>query len=303
MASSSAEKSISLSVINDLISAHDGDVALLYLWSLSRGSDDRETAARELCRTMDQIETASEKLSRILGGTLPCSSDSSASGAGVLPPAEETREYSAEEISLAADSDPAFSALIQKASEVTGRQLSRPDLSRLLTIYNHLGLSAEVIYVLLDYCAFTSRGPSGSERRPTMYYIEKQAFAWARMELDTAEAAEEYVERQKALEADLGEIKKVLEIYDRRLTPTERNNITQWLNWGFNDEAIRLAYERTVDKTGKRAFAYMNTIILSWHKKGLHTVREIEKNDAAPGSRSARRGEKPRGPIHLTDFD
>lgn len=298
MASSSAEKSIPLSVLNDLISAHDGDVALLYLWSLLRGRDDMEAAARELCRTMGQMDSASEKLSRILGSRSPASPADSSSGEGVFPPAEETREYSADEISRAAESDPAFSALIQKATEVTGRQLSRPDLSRLMTIYNHLGLSAEVIYVLLDYCAFTSRGASGSERRPTMYYIEKQAFAWARMELDTAEAAEAYVEKQKALETGLGEISRVLEIYDRRLTPTERSNITQWLEWGFDDEAIRLAYERTVDKTGKRAFAYMNTIILSWHKNGLHTVREIEKNDVPPGKKP----EKGRRKVTLTEF-
>ena len=297
MASSSAEKSISLPVLNDLISAHDGDVALLYLWSVARSSDDREAAARELCRTMDEISSASEKLSRILGSE-PRPAAEAPSGAVIPDPAEETREYTAEEISRAAESDPAFSALIQKAAEVTGRQLSRPDLSRLMTMYNHLGLSAEVLYVLLDYCALSSRGPSGSERRPTMYYIEKQAFAWARMELDTAEAAEEYVEKQKSLETDLSEISKVLEIYDRRLTPTERNNITQWLEWGFDDEAIRLAYERTLDKTGKRAFAYMNTIILSWHKNGLHTVREIEKNDAPPG----RKPEKGRRKVTLTEF-
>ena len=297
MASSSAEKSISLSVLNDLISAHDGDVALLYLWSVARSSCDREAAARELCRTMDEISSASEKLSRILGSESRPAAESP-SGAVIPDPAEETREYTAEEISRAAESDPAFSALIQKAAEVTGRQLSRPDLSRLMTMYNHLGLSAEVLYVLLDYCALSSRGPSGSERRPTMYYIEKQAFAWARMELDTAEAAEEYVEKQKSLETDLSEISKVLEIYDRRLTPTERNNITQWLEWGFDDEAIRLAYERTLDKTGKRAFAYMNTIILSWHKNGLHTVREIEKNDVPPG----RKPEKGRRKVTLTEF-
>lgn len=302
MPSSADEKSISSSVLNDLISAHDGDVALLYLWSLGRGCDDREAAARELCRTMDQIDSAAEKLGRILGSEAPRVPVQPVSKVAVLPPAEETCEYSADEISRAAESDPAFSALVQKASEVTGRQLSRPDLSRLLTMYNHLGLSAEVIYVLLDYCAFTSRGPSGSERRPTMYYIEKQAFVWARMELDTAEAAEAYVEKQKALEADLGEVKKILEIYDRRLTPTERNNITQWLEWGFSGDAIRLAYERTLDKTGKRAFAYMNTIILSWHKNGLHTLSEIEKNDAPPGKKSAGGG-KSRRPPRLTDFE
>ena len=48
-----------------LIAAHDGDVALLYLYRLRTGETDCERAARDLCRTLREIEAADEKLRRL----------------------------------------------------------------------------------------------------------------------------------------------------------------------------------------------------------------------------------------------
>ena len=53
------------SIADALIAAHDGDVALLYIYLRRRGGDDLERAARELCRTMGEIRAAREKLQRM----------------------------------------------------------------------------------------------------------------------------------------------------------------------------------------------------------------------------------------------
>lgn len=47
-----------------LIAAHDGDVALLYLY-LRRHGGNLDSAARELCRTGSEISAAAEKLHRL----------------------------------------------------------------------------------------------------------------------------------------------------------------------------------------------------------------------------------------------
>ena len=163
---------------------------------------------------------------------------------------------------------------------------------------------AEVIFVLLHYCADISRGNNGAERKPTMNFIERQAYAWANLGISTMEAAEEYAEKEKSLQSDLGRVKSLLEIYDRKLTPTESNNIKAWLSMGFSDDAIELAYHRTVDKTGKRSLPYMNSILLRWHEAGIHTAREVEA--AEPSARPAPgRGNKSHGahgPFVPTEF-
>ena len=50
-----------------------------------------------------------------------------------------------------------------------------------------------------------------------------------------------------------------------------------WQEWSFEDEAIRLAYEKTVLKKQAMNWPYMNSILRSWHQKGLRTKEEILK--------------------------
>jgi DNA replication protein DnaD len=59
---------------------------------------------------------------------------------------------------------------------------------------------------------------------------------------------------------------------------------------GFSPEAVSIAYDRTVLKTGALKWPYLNSILKSWHQKGLHTPEEIETGDgssAAPPRRTA----------------
>ena len=65
--------------------------------------------------------------------------------------------------------------------------------------------------------------------------------------------------------------------------------ISSWVEMGFDDDAIALAYERTVRKKGSLVWPYMNSILKSWHQKGLHTLQQIKEGD------SARKGSYPGG--------
>ena len=56
-----------------------------------------------------------------------------------------------------------------------------------------------------------------------------------------------------------------------------------WVDMGFPDDAIRLAYERTVMKKQSLNWPYMNSILKNWHAKGLHTIAEIQAGDSDPG--------------------
>jgi DNA replication protein DnaD len=44
-------------------------------------------------------------------------------------------------------------------------------------------------------------------------------------------------------------------------------------------DLISIAYDKTVDATGKLSFAYLNKILIEWHSKGLKTKAEIDKLD------------------------
>ena len=297
-----------------ILHAHDGDCALLYLWSVFTGSNDLEQAAGDLFMTLSQVRDAAEKLGRMkllmqrmpAEGSVHTPTVQAPSFAEQIPlPADELPEYTSAEIDACTTSDSGFKAVLDATKQILGKQLTRNDMSRMLGIYNHLGLSAEVIYVLLHYCAELYRGPAGAARKPSIRSIEKEAFLWANKEIHSPEEAEAYVEEQKLLHSRFSSIKSALEIYDRKLVSSEEAYFSSWLEMGFEVDAIRLAYERTVTRTGKRALAYMNTILTKWHEAGLHTIQEIEKQDSSSGRKNSSQPGKtgrPSRPFTPTDF-
>ena len=90
---------ISSSAADKLLEAHDGDLALLYLFMQRTGSFDLEQAAGRLCRTRREMEAAYEKLMRMglvnEGESCPVS-PRPAAPQKVLPP-DEPPEYTTEE--------------------------------------------------------------------------------------------------------------------------------------------------------------------------------------------------------------
>lgn len=306
MQQSAPENLISQASADRLIAAHDGDVALLYIY-LQRTGSDLEGAARELCRTMGEIEAAHEKLLRMgLIGT--ASVPSPAAPAELpraerqqeikLPPAEELPEYRAEDIVRRSKEDDAFAAIVAEAQKVLGHVLSSSDLKRLFGIYDYLALPPEVVLELLNYCVSISCSPSGEgQRRLSMNFVEKEAFAWVHMEIFTLEQAEEYIQKSQQRRSDIGRISEALGIRGRTLAPSERRFVNAWLDMGFSLEVIELAYDRTVTSTGKLNWGYMNKILQTWYEKKLHTPAEIEANDPlrkpASAAKPAAKQDKP----------
>lgn len=128
---------------------------------------------------------------------------------------------------------------------------------------------------------------------------QKEGFLWKRQGADTLEAAEQHLKRLATLRTREGEILRLLDQKPRPLVEKERKKIAAWTDMGFGDEALRLAYEKTVYKKQGMDWDYMNGILCLWHKKNLHTLAEIEAGDrprpvrggAAEPGRSAAPGE------------
>ena len=309
MQDSTTEKAISARALDRLLAAHDGDVALLYLYWLKSGSQDPEQAAAALCRTMREIGAAEEKLRRMellpsFGAPAqPVSEKPYAPGGAreVLPPAEELPQYSAEDIARRSREDPGFSAVLAEAARVIGRNLSSSDTRTLFGVYDYLGIPAEVLVMLLTYCGEQFQERYGSSRRPSARAIEKLAYQWAREEIMTLEQADAYISAQKERRGELGRIRALLNIYGRELTATEEKYITSWLEMGFHEDAVAIAYDRTLTQTGALKWPYMNKILLSWHEKGLHTAGEIEEKDSRRPVKKPGPHEEPR-PVDMDEL-
>ena len=268
---------ISPQAADKLIRAHDGDVALLYIFRALTGSEDRESAAKALCRTLREIETAEEKLCRMGLGRI-CAAPLIESE---RPETEEEQlpEYRSEDIARRCREDAAFTAILDEARKVMGRNLSSVDIKTLFAIYDYIGLPMDVMMLMINYCGKVFEERFHGQRRPTAKAIQKEADKWARYEIITMEQAEAFMRRQDERRSMLTLLKETLGIKGRELSPTEREYINGWLNMGFDEKCIAIAYDRTVTNTGSLKWSYMNKILLSWHEKGLKTEKDILEKD------------------------
>lgn len=114
-----------------------------------------------------------------------------------------------------------------------------------------------------------------------MSQIRREGFIWHRLGVDTPEAADAHLRHLTALAGRERSLLPRLGISGRAPVEGERKYIAAWVDLGFDDETICLAYERTVLKKGSLNWAYMNSILKSWHQKGLHTVEQVESSDSA----------------------
>lgn len=270
---------IPVSVADKLIAAHDGNVALLYIWMCRCGSFNAERAARELCLTLSEVNSAYEKLCRLelFEGKTTVREP--------LPlPAEELPQYTSEDIIRRSETDSGFRAVLNEAQRKLGRVLSTSDIKTLFGIYDFLALPPDVIFMLLTYCIDSFKAKYGSGRLPSMRSIEKEAYSWANKEILTLEQAEEYIKNAAERRSKLGEVKSALGITGRQLTATEAKYVNSWLDMGFDCDTLAVAYDRTVTNTGALKWGYMNKIVTSWHEKGLHSIEDVEQNDTRPSA-------------------
>lgn len=269
------KKLLSVEEADKLLACADGTAALLYLHILRAGSFSLTSAARALNRSESEVALAADRLRRL--GMMEQFQKSRL-------PEKEIPEYTAEDVVRRANTDNTFTGVVEEAERALGRVLSSNDLRLLFGIYDHVGLPADVIMLLLHHCVEEYQAQRGAGRMPTMRYIEKEAWFWAEREVLTLDAAEEHILREKQRHEAVGRVKEVLQIRDRELTETERGYVESWLELGFGPEALAIAYDRTVSRTNKLAWKYMDSIIQSWNEKQLYTPAEIEAGDARRGA-------------------
>ena len=260
--------------VHKLLSAASADAALLYIF-LKAGNPPQgaESAlnmnpSRVDCAmaTLRQLGLWSdERVSRIPAGERPC--------------------YTERDVLNAADSDASFRALCGEVQRLLGRNLNTEELKILLSFVNYLGLPGDVISVLICYCKDRAR-QKGSLRNPSLRTIEKEAYAWAERGIDTMEEAAAFIQTQNVRNSRLGKLMKLLQIRGRNLTAAEERYASDWLEMGFEDEVISMAYERTCLNTGGLSWAYMNKILQRWNEAGLHTAEAVRSGDRKPAAQS-----------------
>lgn len=281
--------SLSGEAADRLLTLNDPDAALLYLHLLRRGN------AGGLNWPVDRLHAARDRLvgQSLLTGA--AAAQLSAPSADPVP--EAAPEYTTADITQALEAVSPFSTLVDEVEQRLGKRLSTPDLKNLFFLYDHLALPPEVILLVVTFCIQEQERKYGPGRKPFLSVIRREAALWARNGVDTLEQAEIHLTQLLSARSRERQIARLLELPDRELVERERKYIAQWLEQGFSDDALRLAYEKTVMGTASKTmdWRYMNGILRRWHEKGLHTAAQVQSGETA-GRRTTPTTAKPADP-------
>ena len=306
--------------VRRLIEGGSGDAALLYLCLARRGSSAPERLRAELKWSEEQF-AAAERALRSMGliSTPPPEPDAEAPAraagtpegeagraaresaeresetpraaresetpraARAMQPAPETAipDYSREDVMGKLESDASFAALLREVERKLGR-LSDPSVRKLLGLYDYLGLPADVIFLLVNYCAERKAEQFGAGRVPTMREIEREGYAWARRELFSTAAADAYLKSEREKRRAFPEYMAALQLLDRAAAPAEERYLGAWAEMGFPPDTVAIAYDKTMLKCHELKWPYLNGILKRWHEKNLHTPAEVSAENAPP---------------------
>lgn len=175
------------------------------------------------------------------------------------------------EIARSIRSSPEIKMLFDEAEKMYGRPLRENERQTIIQMSEHYGLPCEVSLMLLSFCFKLGKS--------TPAYISKVAENWANDEIMTAQLADERiraVEKQNSVE---NRIREALGL-SSNLSASNRAFIKTWaVDWGFGEDMIMLAYDKTIDGTGKWSFSYANRILENWKSSGVTTPQAAEKAD------------------------
>lgn len=249
-----------------LLSAASGDAALLYLYV--RSGNDPAKAEEALHLTEGRYACAAATL-RQMGLWEERKPLTIAPG--------ERPNYTERDV-LQADSEPSFRSLCGEVQRRLGKTLNTEEMKILLGFVRYLGMSEDVICVLVSYCQDRARR-KGSLRNPSLRTIEKEAYAWAEQGIDTLEEAAAFIQTQNVYHSRLSKICRLVQVRGRSLTAGEEKYARAWLEMGLEDELIMMAYERTCLNTGGLNWAYMSKILTRWHEAGFRNGDDVRAGD------------------------
>lgn len=179
-----------------------------------------------------------------------------------------TKMLTPSEIAEKINSSQEIAFLFSGAEAILGRALTNTDQRSLIHWVEYYSLGCDIILMLIEYCK--------SINKTSINYIQAIVQSWAEKEINTHELADAEIKKMQKNYSLEGKIKTRLEL-NRALTTKELEFVNEWSSKGVSIELIELAYERTVQATGKAAFPYMNKIIENWLNENIRTPAAVEK--------------------------
>jgi len=173
-----------------------------------------------------------------------------------------------EQIAIRCNECADFRELFSEAQQKLGKTIGYEGQSILIMLHDSYGLPVEVILMLIEYAV--------SKGKTSYKYIANLGKLWSENEIDTYEAAEQYIEQQSGTDGLWREFRALTGVKNAEPTTNQRRFFNAWrLEYGFDAQMIYMAYERSIENTEKMSLKYMNEILKNWYEKGIKTPIDV----------------------------
>ncbi len=154
------------------------------------------------------------------------------------------------------------------AQSYIGKPLTPSEIKSILFFMDELHFSEDLVDYLIQYCV--------DRNKKDFKYIEKVAISWAEQGITTPQQAQKISTKyDKDVYAIMNQLGK-----SNSPTVKELEFINRWTKeFGFSNEIIFEACQRTVMATDKHRFEYADSILSSWSKENVHRKSDILRID------------------------
>ena len=161
--------------------------------------------------------------------------------------------------------------VIDEAQRLYGKVFNTTEIGIVAGLADQLELEPAYILTLISWCR--RRG------KDSLRYVERTAFSLSQEGVENIAQLEEYITRREAAESGIGQIRKMFGLGERALTKAEDKRFSSWLlDDRYPIEVIGIAYDLTVEATGKASSAYADKILKKWKDAGCAgSADEVER--------------------------
>ncbi|MGN1167373.1 MAG: DnaD domain protein [Lachnospiraceae bacterium] len=163
-----------------------------------------------------------------------------------------------------------FKELLFVAEQYLGKVLSVTEIDTITYFYETLGMSADLIEYLIEYCV--------ENNHKSIHYIKKVALSWHEQNITTVEQAKS---NTILYNKNCYSVLNAFGIKGRAPASSEIAFIKRWNDeYCFCLDIILEACSRTMNTIHKPDFNYTESILKRWLEKGVHTKADIAALDA-----------------------
>ncbi len=189
----------------------------------------------------------------------------------------ELPNYTTEQLAALLEAHTDTANWIEECQRIFGKMFNTLEVNTVLGFVDYLGLDWEYVIVLISYYV-VSREQRNMPK--SIHGVEKMALSFYDKGIHTTAALQEEIKRLDHFNETEGQLRALFGMGERSMTPAEKKHFSTWLyEFGYGMDIIRLAYEKTVDNTGKASVKYMNSVLANWNRDGIRTPEDVKAAD------------------------